>query len=135
MYDPRTLRHRSACRFSLLSLARGGGVMKIKLPGANVGPNTSNDEFQAVADRVNQVIRDAVTDELSDLLENGELPEDASGAGPTIVACVAAMLHSAGYLTASFEPHLDGNVLASIVKAQFNEGRKDFRKYHWKTLQ
>lgn len=102
----------------------------MKLPGLTVAHNTNNDAFQAVADRINQRIREVVSDELGDLLRNGELPEDASGAGPTVMAAIAAMIHSAGYLTGSFEPHLKGDVVAGIVQAQFNEGRRDFLLYH-----
>ena len=102
----------------------------MKLPGLTVAHDTTHDAFQAVADRINARIREVVTEELGDLLRNGEMPEDASGAGPTIMAAIAAMIHSAGYLTGSFEPHLKGDVVAGIVQAQFNEGRKDFLLYH-----
>lgn len=102
----------------------------MKLPGRAVAAEATNDEFQAVADAFNNDIRAFVAAKLEDLLKSGELPEDASGAGPTIVAVIAAMLHSAGYLTASFEPSLNGDVLASVVQDQFNAGRRDFHFYN-----
>lgn len=101
----------------------------MRLPGLGVAPYTSNDDFQAFADTFNNDLRAFVTQRLEKMLTEGTLPEDASGAGPTIVAAIAAMLHVAGYLTGSFEPSLDGDALAEIVKDQFNAGRADFDLY------
>ena len=100
--------------------------MKRKLPGlTDTGPNLANDAFQDVADDFNKALASFISDRLKKMLEEGDLPEDGSGAGPTILAVVAAMLNCAGRLCASFEPHIDGDLLASIAGAQFNEGRAD----------
>lgn len=105
-------------------------MSKVKLPGLTTALYTNDDAFQAIADRINQRVREVVSEELRDLLTTSQLPSDASGAGPTIVAAIAAIIHSAGYLTGSFEPHIKGDVVAGIVQAQFNDGRRDFLLYH-----
>lgn len=98
----------------------------VKLPGlTDTTPYTSQDAFQKIADQFNVDLGEFVSEKLKELLERGELPADSSGAGPTIVAIVGAMLNCAGRLCASFEPIIDGDVLASIAKAQFNAGRAD----------
>lgn len=107
----------------------------MKLPGLTVAPSTRNDEFQAVADAFNEDLRAFVAGKLEALLKSGELPADGSGAAPTIVAVIAAMLHAAGYLTASFEPSLNGDILAAVVGDQFDAGRRDFHFYNSGSVQ
>lgn len=99
-----------------------------KIPAlASVIPD---DEFQRTADEINAAVRKAVSEKLNGMLIAGQLSENARDAGPMIVAAIAAVIHSAGYLCGSFEPSLDGDVLAGVVAAQFNEGRADFRLYN-----
>lgn len=99
---------------------------RVRLPGlTDTADATAQDAFQAVADQFNVDLATFVSSKLTDLLESGELPADKSGAGPTIMAVLAAMLNSAGRLCASFEPHINGEVVASIVADQFNAGRAD----------
>ena len=79
---------------------------------------------------MNVALAQFVSEKLQDLLSRGDLPEDGSGAGPTITAVVAAMINCAGRLCASFEPHINGDVFASIVEDQFNAGRDDHKIRH-----
>ena len=95
------------------------------LPGLSDTTLESADAFQFVADQMNVELADFVSARLQKFLTEGNLPADASGAGPTIVAVIAAMMNCAGRLCASFEPHLNGDVIAEIAAAQFNEGRAD----------
>jgi hypothetical protein len=111
------------------------GKKVIELPGAVVAGQTGDDAFQAVADRINKRVRDVVADELTRLSRFGVEPEDGSGFGPTVVAAVAAMLNAAGYLTASFEPHVRGDVMSGVAQSQFDAGREDYRLHHRSTVQ
>jgi hypothetical protein len=84
---------------------------------------------------MNAKIRAVVAEELTFLAAHGKEPDDGTGFGPTVVATVAALFHSAGYLTESFAPHVNGDVVAKTAEAQFNEGRADFRLFNRETVQ
>lgn len=108
----------------------------VKLPGlTDTEDQSAQDAFQAVADDFNVALAAFVSEKLNGLLEEGDLPKDASGAGPTVVAAVAAIINCAGRLCGSFEPHINGDVMASVVEDQFNAGRADHHIRHGGSVQ
>ncbi len=89
----------------------------------------SFDDFQRVGDEINNAVRAVVAEKLRSLLADGTLSERSDDSGQMIVAAMSGMISAAGYLCASFEPSLDGDVMAGVVRDQFNAGREDFRLF------
>ena len=82
-----------------------------------------DDQFQRVGDAMNLKFQQCFQREFVKLGKKWPNPDDAS---VLVVATLAGAISAIGYVAASFDQHIDNDLLGSIVREQFDAGRADF---------